>query len=100
MPVLKPRLLDEGYSENGLYHSVHDIGLRYTDLYKVHINGVDTYHRTKDAVKAYLQERGIVKIEDKVAEARDSVKNMLSALGEEPQEGSQDAEDQTGEVQK
>ena len=42
MPVRQPRLIDEGLSENGLYHAVYDMGLKYTDLYRVHVNGVDT----------------------------------------------------------
>lgn len=57
MPIRSPRLLEENVVD-GIYYSIHDVGLRYTTLLKVHINGKETYHRSISDANTLLYERG------------------------------------------
>jgi hypothetical protein len=58
MPVRKPFLLDEGYKD-GSYYAIHSMGLRHTKLFKLHLNGVETYHRDDDSIKEEFAKRGL-----------------------------------------
>ena len=57
MPIRLPKLVEENVVD-GIYYSIHDMGLRYSKLLMVHINGKETYHRSIDEANALLFERG------------------------------------------